>query len=391
MSPARPVPDRSHDGVRIRRANDMDGGRHVVQVVPYYPPHIGGMEVVAQAIAEGLARNHRVEVLTSTSAPTPAPHFERTGNLRVRRLRTVEFAHTPFMPTLPIHLARIPRRAVLHVHIAIAYVPEVAWLCSKLLRRQYVAHFHLDVDPSGRLGPVFLLYKRFILGAVLRSAARVIAVSTDQPEFLMRAYGVPKERIELIPNVVRSEFILGPRERPDPGRRFRLLFVGRLAPQKNVPLLLNALAAVTEPIEVRIVGDGEDRSMLERMIGELGLDNAQMVGAKTGQDLIDEYRWADAFVLTSIKESTGLVILEAIAAGLPVVATNVVGVRDTVGDDGLLVAPDPAALAQALDHLAGDADLWLDLAARSAKRAGRREPWTVCLDRLQDVYDEVWR
>jgi glycosyltransferase involved in cell wall biosynthesis len=205
----------------------------------------------------------------------------------------------------------------------------------------------------------------------------------------MRAYGVRKERIELIPNGVRSEFFLGPRERPDPGRRFRLLFVGRLAPQKNVPLLLNALAAVTEPVEVRIVGDGEDRPMLERMIGELGLDNAQMVGAKVGQDLIDEYRWADAFVLTSIKESTGLVLLEAIAAGLPVVATNVVGVRETVGDDGVLVAPDPAALAQALDRLASDADLWLDLAARSAKRAGR-QPWTVSLDRLEGVYDEVW-
>src|ERR1700738_2701859 len=120
MSPAPPVPDRSDDGVWIRRANDMDGGRHIVQVVPYYPPHIGGTEVVAQAIAEGLARDHRVEVLTSTSAPTQAPHFERTGNLRVRRLRTVEFAHTPFMPTLPIHLARIPRRAVVHVHMAIA-------------------------------------------------------------------------------------------------------------------------------------------------------------------------------------------------------------------------------------------------------------------------------
>jgi glycosyltransferase involved in cell wall biosynthesis len=389
MPPARPVSDGSQDGVRVCHTNDMAGGRPVVQVVPYYPPHIGGMEVVAHAIAEGLARDRHVEVLTSTSAPTSVPRSEHIGNLRVRRFWTLEFAHLPFMPTLPIHLARLPRHAVVHVHVAIAYAPELVWLYSKLLRRPYIAHFHLDVDPSGRLGRLFLLYKRFILGAVLRSAARVIAVSPDQPEFLMRTYGVRSDQIELIPNGVRPEFFLAPRERPHPGRRFRLLFVGRLASQKNAPLLLNALAAMTEQVEVRIVGDGEDRPMLERMIDKLRLDNAQMVGAKLGQDLIDEYRWADALVLTSLKEGTSLVILEAIAAGLPVVATNVDGVRDTVGADGLLVAPDPAALAEALDRLVKDPDLWLDLAGRSAKRAGR-DPWTTSLDRLRGIYDEVW-
>jgi glycosyltransferase involved in cell wall biosynthesis len=389
MPRARQALDQSEYGERVCRVTDVAGGRPVVQVVPYYPPHLGGMEVVAQTIAEDLASDRHVEVLTSTSAPTPAPRSEHIGNLRVRRLRTLEFAHLPFMPTLPIHLARLPRQAVVHLHVAIAYTPELVWLYSKLLHRPFIAHFHLDVDPSGRLGRLFLLYKRFILGAVLRSAARVIAVSPDQPEFLMRTYGLRKDQIELIPNGVRPEFFLAPRERPDPGRRFRLLFVGRLAPQKNVPLLLNALAAMTEPVEVRIVGEGEDRPMLERMIDKLRLDDVQMVGAKVGHDLVDEYRWADALVLTSIKESTGLVILEAIAAGLPVVATNVVGVRDTVGDDGLLVAPDPADLAEALDRLVNDPDLWLDLAGRSAERAGR-DPWTTSLDRLRGVYDEVW-
>ena len=111
--------------------------------------------------------------------------------------------------------------------------------------------------------------------------------------------------------------------------------------------------------------------MLERMIGELRLDNVQMAGAKVGQDLIDQYRWADAFVLTSIKESTGIVLLEAIAAGLPVVATNVVGVRDTVGDDGLLVAPDPAALRRLSTACKGSRPL---ARPRTAQRQTSRSP-----------------
>ncbi|MFZ0832475.1 MAG: glycosyltransferase family 4 protein [Mycobacterium sp.] len=360
-----------------------------MHVVPYYPPHIGGMEAVAQSIAQHLARDRRVEVFTSTAAEVNPPRSERIGNLRVRRFPTMEFAHIPFMPTLPVHIARLSRRAVVHVHIAVAYAPEVVWLMSKLLRRQYVVHFHLDVDPSGRFGRLFLLYKRFVLGAVLRSAARVIAVSADQPEFLVRTHGVRADRIELIPNGVGTQFFLGAREHPSPGRPFRLLFVGRLAPQKNVSLLLRALAAMTEPVEVRIVGDGEERRALERMISELCLGNTRIVGAKVGQDLVDEYRWADAFVLTSVKESTGLVLLEAFAAGLPVVATNVVGVRDTVADDGLLVDPDPAALADALDRLAGDRNLWQDLATRSATRAGQ-DSWESSFERIERIYDEVW-
>ena len=137
MSRGKPVPDGSEDGVRVCSVNDIAGRRPVVQVVPYYPPHIGGMEVVAHTIAEGLARDRHVEVLTSTSVPTPAPRTEYLGNLRVRRFRTLEFAHVPHADAT-IDLARVPRRTMVHVHVAIAYAPEVVWLYSKLLRRPYI-------------------------------------------------------------------------------------------------------------------------------------------------------------------------------------------------------------------------------------------------------------
>jgi glycosyltransferase involved in cell wall biosynthesis len=361
--------------------------RPIVQVVPYFRPHIGGMETVAQIIADGLAQEEPVEVLTSRSSH--APTVERTGNLVVRRLFTIEFAHTPFLPTLLIHLLRLPRRAVVHVHIAQAYVPEMVWLSSMLLQRPYVAHFHLDVDPSGRFGPVFVAYKRVLLGRVLRSAARVIAVSRDQPDFLMQRYGVSKDRIVLIPNGVGAQFFQETRAAPLADRPFRLLFVGRLSPQKNVSLLLNALAAVTRSVELVIVGDGEERPMLERLSAELGLRNVRMVGAKVGEDLVGWYRWADAFVLTSLKESTGLVLLEAMAARLPIIATNVVGVMDTVGDDGLLVAEEPAAFANSVDRLVSDPRLWAELSERSAKRA-EGHLWPGAFEALKETYQTVF-
>jgi len=362
----------------------------VVQVVPYYPPHIGGMEVVAKMIAEGLAEHRPVLVLTSTSGAASAPRVERRPNLVIRRLLTFEFAHLPFMPTLLARLLRLPRNTVVHVHIAQAYVPEMVWLASRLRRRPYVAHYHLDVEPSGRFGPVFVAYKRWVLGGVLRGAGRVIAVSPDQPEFLRRTYGVAADRIALIPNGVAKEFFRAPKATAEHSGPFRLLFVGRLAPQKDVPLLLRAMTEVNSLTELVVVGDGEERIMLEQLARDLALRNVRFVGAKSGAELIGWYHWADAFVLTSEKESTGLVLLEAMAASLPIVATAVVGVVDTVGDSGLLASPDAAAFAKAVDSVAGDPELRRDLAERSYQRA-KQFPWTTLLEALQHVYEDAAR
>jgi len=346
------------------------------------------MENVARVLAEGLAEHRDVLVLTSRSGPGTASRVEHRGKLTIQRLLTIEFAHLPFMPTLLAHLLAAPRRAVVHVHIAQAFVPEMVWLAGLIRRRPYLVHFHLDVEPSGPLGGIFLAYKRHLLGPVLRHAAAVIVVSPDQPEFLTSTYNVAPERIELIPNGVGPEFYQEPKLSPGHDGPFRLLFVGRLSPQKNVSRLLRTIAAVTVPVEVVIVGDGEERAALDRLRIELDLDHVRMVGAQVGPDLVGWYRWADAFILTSDRESTGLVLLEAMAAGLPVIAGRVQGVSDTVGEDGILAEPEPAALANAIERLVADPALWSDLARRGSQRAAQL-PWTALLERFEDLYRSV--
>lgn len=373
----------------IRPGTGPTGGREgaplVVHVVGHYPPHLGGMEAVVKAIAEGLALHRPVEVLTARSGP--APRVERGKNLIVHRLFALEVAHVPFMPSLLLHLLRLPRQALVHVHIALAYPPEMVWLASKLRRVPFVAHYHLDCDPSGRLGVrwLFLSYKRWILSGVLRSAARVIVLSEEQAEFLQRVHRVARERIVIIPNGVGPEFFREARALPDHGGPFRLLFVGRMSHQKNVARLVRALAQVKEPVELVIVGDGEDRSMLEGLVAQLELSNVRMVGPQRGSDLLDWYQWADAFVLASNKEGMPLVLLEAMASGLPIVATDVPGISDTVGDDGLLAEPDPTALAEAIGRVASDPVLWQELARRSSGRS-QRYTWTAVLDAVEEVY-----
>lgn len=378
--------------LRFPRQQESTRSRHslprVVHVAPYYPPHVGGLETVAEAIAEGLASTHSVDVLTSNCGACLSPRLERHNNLTVRRLSTFELAHTPVMPSLLWHLLRLPRHAVIHVHAAVAFCPEVVWLAAKILRRPYIVQFHLETDASGFFGFLLTWYKRFILRRVLRSASRVIAVSPDQPAVLIREYGVPAQHIDTIPNGIASKFSQVPRKEAPVTEKFRWLFVGRLAVQKNVDLLLEATALMSQEAELVIVGDGEDRAKLEALARRLKLNNVTFVGVQRGEDLLMQYRQADAFVLPSRKESTGLVLLEAMAAGLPIVATNVEGTRETMGSDGLLVEPNARALAKAMDRVTGDRSLWSRLSRCSAGRA-EQHSWSRPLARFRTLYSEV--
>jgi glycosyltransferase involved in cell wall biosynthesis len=114
-----------------------------------------------------------------------------------------------------------------------------------------------------------------------------------------------------------------------------------------------------------------------------------MVGSRTGADLVSWYRWADAFVSPSDKEGgLPLVILEAMASGLPVISTDVPGVTETMGADGLLTPVDPAAMGRTIDRLVGDPELAADLARRAYRRASHH-PWPVVLSNLEGVYRSV--
>jgi glycosyltransferase involved in cell wall biosynthesis len=361
----------------------------VVQVAPFYPPHLGGVERVAQTLAELLAERRDVLVLTTTCGAGDSPRSERMGRLLVQRWPGIEAAHTPVSPGLALALLRLPRGALVHAHLAQAFLPELVWLTSRLRRRPYIVHFHLDVDQSGRLGPILPAYKRFVLGPVLRGAAAVIVLSEEQAAFLCSEHGVARERIAVIPNGVPSSFFLEragePADREGP---LRLLSVGRLSVQKNVPRLVEALALVEVPVDLVLVGDGEDRIRVERLIEERGLTNVRLVGAQYGEDLLGWYRWAQAFALTSDKEGLPLALLEAMAAGVPIIATDVPGTHELLIGVGLLTALEPAAIATAIAQLAGDPDRRADLAERGRSHAAAHA-WSDRVDDLERVYAGV--
>ena len=363
----------------------------VVHVVAQYPPALGGLENAVQAIAQ---HQHKagipVQVITSDqgggSAAAEAEEFP------VTRLRSFNLAHTPVMPGLLFRLLRLGRQSVIHVHIAQVYTPELVRLYARLRRVQYVVHFHSDVIPSGRAGVLLEPYKRLMLSPVFRDAAKVLVPTDDYRDLVCAKYRIPPGRVAVVDNGTDHRVAAAPRRGIRQGEPAQLLFVGRLAVQKNVPLLLRAVAAYRDRYDsefhLTIVGEGDMRPAIEAEIRRLKLEPlVTLAGARHGEALESSYEAADLLILTSVFESFGLVLVEAMTKALPVVSVNIPAVRNVVADgvNGLLVPSDPPSLADAIHALLSDRDLYAKISVNNLA-AAHRYTWGSVVDKISAAY-----
>jgi glycosyltransferase involved in cell wall biosynthesis len=168
-----------------------------------------------------------------------------------------------------------------------------------------------------------------------------------------------------------------------------IVSVGRLKAPKDFGTLVDALSRVTQSYRAVIVGDGPERQSIDGMIESAGLrDRLELLGER--DDVRDLLARADLFVLSSRSEAMPMSVLEAMAAGLPVVASNVGGVPEVVIDDqtGLLVPPgNAAALASAIERLLESRELRIEFGGRGLERART----TFALDRFRTAHLDAYR
>lgn len=360
------------------------------------PGAVGGLESVVQSLAIGQSRaGHRVLV-----ALVVEPDQTLNGLLTSLQAAAVD-----------VRVLRVPARG---------YVRErrlIRDLCVQF--RPDVVHTHgcrsdvIDADVGRSLGvaTVTTVHGSSLLGgitrlyellefALFRRFDAVVAVSRPLVRSLRR-FGVANDRIHVIPNSWNGRV-----PQPDrraarealglPPDRIVIGWVGRLIPVKGADVFLEALAALTDVPgwSASIIGDGGERVRLERLSHTLGGGLGSRVRFH-GQvdDAASLFPAFDAFVLSSRSEGTPLVLPEAIAAGVPVVATTVGGVPDLIGpEEGLLVSPEqPAALAVAIRSVLDDPAAAQRRAAAARLRLAREfgpEQW---LARYEEVYRDVRR
>jgi glycosyltransferase involved in cell wall biosynthesis len=278
------------------------------------------------------------------------------------------------------------RPDLIHAHSFLSALPALALRARLRVPVVYTEHWtiFLPENPGELAAPM-----RLAARAALRSADLVLPVSEDLGRALRRLE--PRARTRVVPNVV-DEQVFTPGRRGSTGRR-RLLTAGLLdTERKGVDLLLEALALVPERdgLVLDVVGDGRLRPRYEALAARLGLGDAVVFhGLKPKPELAALMREADLFVLASRYENNPCVVLEAMASGLPVVATRVGGVPEVVdGQSGSLAPPnDPAAFAAELEAALARLDEFDrgEIARRTVDRFGR----AAVGRQLAAVYEEL--
>jgi glycogen synthase len=193
---------------------------------------------------------------------------------------------------------------------------------------------------------------------------------------------------------VNPSLFEGPFEDPFSGvGKPRVLFVGRLAPQKGVGTLVEAAGLLEDPgAQILLVGDGPERKALERESERIGVaDRLHFVGFFAHDRLPAALAHADLLILPSLYEELGTVLLEAMQAALPIVASKTGGIPYVIEDgvNGLLVPPgEPEALAHTIDRLLADRDLARQLSEGAQQRV-KDYDWEMLAERILAVYRGV--
>lgn len=341
----------------------------ILHVGKYYAPQRGGIERHLQDLAEWFASHGHVvgAVVHQPAGHWKSVHEQRHG-VDLRRAGCLATPlYTPISPSFPWQLhgaLKALQPDLLHLHLP---NPSCfAALASPRARAlPWLVHWHADVSrdmPDWRVRAAYRVYRPFEQ-AVLARAAAIVATSQaylDASTALARW----KRKAEVIPlGVNASTQPAGASPAWPVANSLRLLSVGRLSHYKGHAVLLEAMARAPGTSLV-LIGDGEERQRLHALAGRLGIrERIAFVDDAADADLRAAYAAADLFVLPSLdrSEAFGLVLLEAMRAGLAVVASDIAGsgIGHVVenGTSGLLVTPgDAAGLAQALVRL-GDRDL----------------------------------
>ncbi len=347
----------------------------ILIVTRYFPPSRGGTEAYTFDLSRGLAGRGR-EVVVLAPAAEGDRAFDESCGFEVVRCPSVR-GRWGRLKELLRAARKLQNQRKIDLVIATTWSP--AGLVARFLRLSSSLPYLVVAH-----GSELYAHRPWnrLRGMVLAGAERVVANSEFTRRRLVKI-GVKPEKIVIVPPAVNREKLAsagGQSSGPEGAGGPLLLTVTRLAPKKGVDTVLAALPLVRErvgPVRYLVVGAGDDRPRLERMVRELGLNGSVALAGRVGdEELAAAYRRCDIFLLVSREErggedyeGFGIVLLEAAAAGKPVIAGRSGGIPEAVaeGESGLLVDPgSPEETAAAVVSLLQNPEL-----ARRMGEAGR--------------------
>ena len=378
-----------------------------------FPPRIvGGIARHCLGLSKALVKeNHEVHLVTLDFPG--APMFEDVDGVKVHRV-SIELGHPNFLTWTFIFNHFIEKRiAELGREIEFDMVHLHDWLTGSAgIASKYFLHKPLvSTVHSTEIGRAQGLHSpdSYMIDGLewwmTFEASKVIICSSSMRGELEHHFRLPPHKITVIPNAIDASTYSRNFDKEAVRRRYGIgsyeklvLFVGRLVPQKGVRYLIRAVPQILghhNSARFFIAGDGWSKSHLENLAASSGCgEKIRFLGFVSDSELVGLTMSADALVVPSIYEPFGIVALEGMAAGVPVVAANVGGLADIVEHDrtGVLVYPkSPESVAWGVDKVLSDPGYSEWLVRNAKKKVYDAYSWEAVAKRTSDVYEEVCR
>lgn len=364
---------------------------------PYFKPHSGGLEEYSFQIAKGLQDTCGWQVSVATSGSKPDEGTGDYRGVRVHRMRhQLTLSNTPLGLGWRRTLKQIIASERPDLVITHAPVPGMIDITASVARKiPFVVTYHFGTMLKGNwlTDPPIRLYERFQLPRVLRRARGVIVTSgfVQRTDLLRPAQA---KSVVITPGVSSASY--KPRSPRPTGHT--LMHVGGLKPGEQHKDLTTSLRVTAElkksypDVRLIVVGNGNRQEYFEGQAAHLGIaGNVDFPGRLAGDDLVAAYHDADVLITPSLTEAFGMVLIEAMASGLPVVASRVGGIVEVVMDceTGFLAKPgDVAGFARKISKLFDDPALWLRFSENGLKAATARD-WRTQVQRTAEFVENV--
>lgn len=373
----------------------------------------GGMNVYMRELAKALSHHHiTIDIFTRWTNENTPQIVQLTRNVRVIHIKAGPVAPIhkndlyQYIPMFTRHIEEFRHKESLqydlvHSHYWLSGVAGMRladqWDVPHVTMFHTLGRLKQLANPAAPEPALRLEMEQHLI----QQADCIIAATADERMQMIRYCGVPSHQIEIIPCGVDLKLFV-PQDREQARKQLGLeshvpllLFAGRLDPFKGPDLLLRAAALMENDAQIVMVGgklDGDkDLQQLQVLASELKISQrVHFLGARPQQELPLLYSAADVTVMPSYHESFGLVAVESLACGTPVVATRAGGLTSVVchGETGFLVPRCPGFFAERLDALLSDSELYAKMSA-SARPSILQFSWTSIATHVQSVYEEL--
>lgn len=369
----------------------------ILQTPVRFYPFVGGVENYVYYLSKEMVKiGHQITVICANESNSREE--EIINGIKVKRLPYIgKIANTNITLKLPFTMLNI-EFDVVHTHLPTPWSADWSAFISRIKKKPLVVTYHNDITGSGIANYVAKFYNLTSLKFLLKQANRIIVTQSkyiDSSPYLNRY----RNEIKVVPIGVDVNKFKPIKVDKNENTIFFLSVLDKFHKYKGLDYLLNALKIVRRDIcDVKLIigGKGELINRYRRIVELLDLkNNVEFHGFIPNEKIVEYYNKCSIFVLPSIssaQEGFGIVLLEALACGTPIVSTDIVGVAEDVKENnaGIIVPPrNPDALADAIIYLLENKDLARKMGENGRRLVEEKYTWKRIAEMTEKIYEEV--